>query len=74
MCVGVCVCVCVCVCMAQRSRDRVPSGSMLALPDPSKPDRANPRETFDDPFFLQHWHDLHVLSSHLTDSQQGILC
>ena len=28
--------------MSQRPRDRVPSGSMLALPDPRRPDRANP--------------------------------
>ena len=26
------------------------------------------------PFFWQHWHDLHALSSHWTDSQQGKLC
>ena len=26
------------------------------------------------PFFWQHWHDLHVLGSHWTDSQPGILC
>ena len=26
------------------------------------------------PFFLQHWHDVHVLGSHWTDSQQGKLC
>ena len=26
------------------------------------------------PFFWQHWHDLHALASHWTDSQQGILC
>ena len=26
------------------------------------------------PFFLHHWHDLHALGSHWTDSQQGILC
>ena len=25
-------------------------------------------------FFWQHWHDLHALSSHWTDSQQGIIC
>ena len=31
-------------------------------------------QTFDDPFFWQHWHDLHVLGSHWTGSQQGILC
>ena len=24
--------------------------------------------------FWQHWHDLHALGSHWTDSQQGILC
>ena len=28
--------------MTQRPRDRVPSGSMLALPDPRRSDRANP--------------------------------
>ena len=31
-------------------------------------------QTFDDPFFWQHWYDLHALGSHWTDSQQGILC
>ena len=31
-------------------------------------------QTFDDPFFWQHWHDWHALGSHWTDSQQGILC
>ena len=31
-------------------------------------------KTFDDLFFWQHWHDLHALGSHWTDSQQGILC
>ena len=31
-------------------------------------------QTFDDPLFWQHWHDLHGLGSHWTDSQQGILC
>ena len=31
-------------------------------------------QTFDDPFFWQHWHGLHALGSHWTDSQQGILC
>ena len=37
--------------MTQRLRDRVPSGSMLALPNPRRPDRANLPQTFDDPFF-----------------------
>ena len=32
------------------------------------------QQTFDDPFFWQHLHDLHALGSHWTDSQQGILC
>ena len=31
-------------------------------------------QTFDDPFFWQHWYDLHALGSHWTDSQLGILC
>ena len=31
-------------------------------------------QTFHDPFFWQHWHHLHTLGSHWTDSQQGILC
>ena len=30
-------------------------------------------QTFDDPFFWQHWHDLHALGFHWTDSQQRIL-
>ena len=32
--------------MLPRPRDRVPSGSMLALPDPTRPDRANPPTNF----------------------------
>ena len=61
--------------MTQRPRDRVPSGSKLALPGPRRPDRANPPTNFWwSLFFWQHWHDLHVLGSHWTDSQQGILC
>ena len=32
--------------MSQRPRDRVPSGSMLALPDPRRPDRENPPKNF----------------------------
>ena len=33
-------------CYPQRPRDRVPSGSMLALPDPKRPDRENPPTKF----------------------------
>ena len=55
-------------------RDRVPSGSMLAIPDPRRPDRANPPTNFWWSFFWQHWHHLHALGSHWTDSQQEILC
>ena len=32
--------------MTQRLKDRVPSGSMLAVPDPSRPDRLNPPTNF----------------------------
>ena len=63
--------------MTERPRDIVPSGSMLALLDPRRPDRANPPTNFWWSlffFFWQHWHDLHALGSHWTDSQQGILC
>ena len=60
--------------MTKRLRDRVPSGSMLAHPDPRKPDRANPPTNIWWPLFLQHCHDLHALGSHYTDSQQGIQC
>ena len=60
--------------MIQRPRDRVPSGSMLALPGPRRPDRANPLTNFWWSLFWQHWRDLHELGSPWTDSQQGILC
>ena len=42
--------------MTQRPRDRVPSGSMMALPDPRRPDRANPPTNFWWSLFWQHWH------------------
>ena len=29
-------------------------------------------QTFDDPFFWQHWHDLHALGSHWTDSVEAL--
>ena len=60
--------------MTQRPRDGVPSGSMLALPDPRRPDRANPPTNLWWSLFWHHWHALHALGSHRTDSQQGILC
>ena len=61
--------------MTQRPRDRVPCGSMRALLDPKRPDRANPpTNIWWSLFFWQHWHDLHALDSHWTDCQQGILC
>ena len=62
--------------VTQRPRDRIPSGSMLALPDRRRPDRAIPLTNFKWSlfffFFWQHWDDLHALGSHWTDSQQGI--
>ena len=42
-------------------------------PRPKKARQQIHSQTFDDPFFSQHWHDLHALGSHWTDSQQGIL-
>ena len=57
-----------------RLRNRVSSGSTLALLDPRRQDRANPPTNFWWSFFWQHWHDLHALGSHWTESQQGILC
>ena len=45
----------------------------LSLTQESQTEQIHP-QTFDDPFFLQYWHGLHALSSHWTDSQQGILC
>ena len=60
--------------VSQRPKDRFPSGSMLALPDPRRPDRANPPTNFWWSLFWQHWHNLRALGSHWTESQQGILC
>ena len=62
--------------MTQRPRDRVSRGTMLALPDPRRQNRANPPTNYWWSFFFfwQHWHDLHAVDSHWTDSQQGILC
>ena len=60
--------------ITQRPRDRVRSGSMLALPDPRRPDKENPATNLWWSLFWQHWHDLHALGSHWTYSQQGILC
>ena len=60
--------------MTQRPRDRVPSGSMLALQDPRRPGRANPPTNFWWSPFWQHWHDLHALGFHWSNSQQGMLC
>ena len=55
-------------------RDRVPSGNMLALPDPRRPDRANPPTNFWWSLFWQYGHDLYALGSQWTDSQQEIRC
>ena len=60
--------------MTQRPRDRVSSGSMLASHTQEVQTEQIHQQTFDDSFFWQHWHDLHVLGSHWIDSQQGILC
>ena len=60
--------------MTQRPRDRVPSGKCwLFQTQEGQTEQIHP-QTFDDPFFWQHWHDLHALGSHWKYSQQGILC
>ena len=43
--------------MTQRPRDRVPNESMLALPDPRRPDRANPPTNLFDSIGMiyMHW-------------------
>ena len=56
--------------ITQRTRDSVPSGSMLALPDPRRPDRANPPTNFWWSLFRQHLHDLHALGSHWTVNKE----
>ena len=56
--------------MTQRPRDKVSSGSMLALPDPRRPDRANPPTNFWWSLFWQHWHDLRALGSHWTVNKE----
>ena len=59
--------------MTQRPRDRVSSGSMLALPDSRRPDRANPPTNFWGSLFLTAlaWS---TCTGFPMDCQQGILC
>ena len=57
--------------MTQRPWDRVPNRSMLALQTQKGQTKQIHPQTFDDPFFWQHWPDLHALGPHWTDSQQG---
>ena len=49
--------------MTQRLRDRITNGSLLAFPDPRRPDRANPPTNIWWSLFWQHWHNLHALGS-----------
>ena len=58
--------------MRQRPRDRVPGGSMLALPDPRRPDKANPPTNFWWSLFLTAlaWSTCTVFPL----DRQGILC
>ena len=60
--------------MTHRPKDRVPSGSKMAPPYPRKPERENSPTNIWWSLFWLHWHDLHALGSHWTDSQQGIQC
>ena len=43
-------------------------------PRPKKARQSRSNQKFWWSLFWQHWHDLHALGSHWTDSQQGILC
>ena len=43
--------------MTQTPRDGVPCGSMLALPDPRRPDRASPSTNIWLSLFSQQWYD-----------------
>ena len=43
-------------------------------PRPKKARQRKSTHIFDDPFFWQHWHNLHALGPHWTESQQGMLC
>ena len=60
-------------CYDQRPRDRLSSGSVLALPDPRMPDRANPPTNIWWSLFLTAlaWS---TCTGFPQDSQQGILC
>ena len=60
--------------MTQRTRDRVPSGSMPALPDPKMPDRANPPTNFWWSLFFFTTLAWSTCTGFPLDSQQGILC
>ena len=57
--------------MTQRSRYRVPSESMLVLPHPRRPDRANPPTNFDYPFFdSTGMIYVHLVPSGQTDNEE----
>ena len=52
--------------MTQRPRDRVAvEACWLSQTKEGQTEQIHP-QTFDDPFFWQHWHDLHALGSHWT--------
>ena len=59
--------------ITQRPRDRVPSGSMLALPYTRRPDRANPPTNLWWSLFLTALAWSTCTGFPLADSQQGIL-
>ena len=51
-----------------------PRDQEIEFPVEAEQTEKNNQQTFDDPFFWQHWHVLHALGPHWTDSQQGKLC
>ena len=62
-------------CYDPETKRQSSQGKHAGSPRPRRRDRANlPINFWWPPFFWRHWHDLHALDSHWTDSQQGILC
>ena len=60
--------------MTQRPRDRVPSRSMLALPEPKRPDRANPPTNFWWSLFLTALAWSTCTGFPLDRQSRGVLC
>ena len=58
--------------ITQRPRDRVPSGCILALPDPRRPDRANPPTNFWWSFFFFFFDSTGMIYMHWVPTGQTV--